>query len=60
MVLINRRLGSERVYMPLFKVADTPLHIQGDVMMRYTYTHVIFYLLFAICHKIEIPLLYNK
>ena len=23
-------LGYERVYLPLFKVADTPFHIQGD------------------------------
>ena len=25
-----RRLGYERVYLPLYKVADTPFHIQGD------------------------------
>ena len=27
---INRRLGYERVYMPLCSVADTPFHIQDD------------------------------
>ena len=26
----NRRLGYERVYLPLREVADTPFHIQGD------------------------------
>ena len=26
----NRRLGYERVYLPLHKVADTPFHIQDD------------------------------
>ena len=25
-----RPLGYERVYLPLYKVADTPFHIQGD------------------------------
>ena len=25
--------GYERVYLPLYKVADTPLHIQGDVIL---------------------------
>ena len=27
---VYRHLGSERVYLPLQKVADTPFHIQGD------------------------------
>ena len=27
---IRRPLGYERVYLPLYKVADTPFHIQGD------------------------------
>ena len=27
---IYRHLGYERVYLPLYKVADTPFHIQGD------------------------------
>ena len=27
-----RPLGYERVYLPLWKVADTPFHIQGDVL----------------------------
>ena len=26
----GRPLGYERVYLPLYKVADTPFHIQGD------------------------------
>ena len=25
-------IGYERVYLPLYKVADTPFHIQGDRM----------------------------
>ena len=29
---IIRHLGYERVYLPLGKVADTPFHIQGDVL----------------------------
>ena len=29
-VLIHRPLGYERVYLPLYKVADTPFHIQRD------------------------------
>ena len=31
-IIINtiRPLGYERVYLPLYKVADTPFHIQGD------------------------------
>ena len=28
--MIYRPLGYERVYLPLYKVADTPFHIQGD------------------------------
>ena len=28
--VIYRPLGYERVYLPLYKVADTPFHIQGD------------------------------
>ena len=28
--LIIRPLGYERVYLSLYKVADTPFHIQGD------------------------------
>ena len=27
----NRPLGYERVYLPLYKVAETPIHIQGDL-----------------------------
>ena len=27
---INRPLGYEKVYLPLYKVADTPFHIQGE------------------------------
>ena len=30
---IYRPLGYERVYLPLYKVADTPFHIQGDEML---------------------------
>ena len=29
---INRPFGYERVYLPLYKAADTPFHIQGDDM----------------------------
>ena len=29
---INRALGYERVYLPLYRVTDTPFHIQGDVI----------------------------
>ena len=29
-----RSLGYERVYRPLFKMTDTPLHIQGDLYQR--------------------------
>ena len=28
--MINRLPGYERIYLPLFKVADTPFHFQGD------------------------------
>ena len=28
--MTNRPLGYERVYLPLYEVADTPIHIQGD------------------------------
>ena len=28
-------LEYERVYLPLYKVADTPFHIQGDVSVTY-------------------------
>ena len=28
--MINRHLEYERVYMSLYKVADTPFHIQGN------------------------------
>ena len=31
-VAFYRPLGYERVYLPLYKVADTPYYIQGDVM----------------------------
>ena len=31
-ILIQRPIGHERVYLPLYKVADTPFHIQGDDM----------------------------
>ena len=31
-IFINRLLGYERVYLPLYQVADTPHHIQGDDM----------------------------
>ena len=31
-VTIIRLLGYERVYLPLYKVADTPCHIQSDAM----------------------------
>ena len=30
---IFRPLGYERVYLPLYKVADTPFHIQGDDLL---------------------------
>ena len=29
-LLTFRPTGYERVYLPLYKVADTPFHIQGD------------------------------
>ena len=29
-----RPLGYERVYLPLYRVADTPFHIQGDDLLR--------------------------
>ena len=29
-ILTYRPFGYERVYLPLYKVADTPFHIQGD------------------------------
>ena len=29
-IYIYRPLGYERVYLPLYKVADTPFQIQGD------------------------------
>ena len=32
MSIYYRPLGYERVYLPLCKVADTPFHIQGDVI----------------------------
>ena len=32
---IYRPLGYERVYLPLYKVADTPFHTQGDDMCTY-------------------------
>ena len=28
----DRPLGYERVYLPLYKVADTPFHFQGDIL----------------------------
>ena len=31
-VTANRPLGYERVYLPLYKMADTSFHIQGDEM----------------------------
>ena len=30
---IQRHLGYERVYLPLYKVADRPFHVQGDDKM---------------------------
>ena len=30
-----RPLEYERVYLPLYKVADTPFHIQGDELVKY-------------------------
>ena len=30
---IHCHLGYEKVYLPLYKVADTPFHIQGDSIM---------------------------
>ena len=30
-----RPLGYERVYLPLYKVADTPFHIQGDEYIKF-------------------------
>ena len=33
---ITRPLGYERVYLPLYKGADTPFHIQGDELCRVT------------------------
>ena len=32
---LYRPLGYERVYLPLFKVADTPFHIQGDELYSF-------------------------
>ena len=34
---IIRLFGYERVYLPLYKVADTPFHIQGDDMSPETH-----------------------
>ena len=34
-------LGYERVYLPLYKVADTPFHIQDDDNILYPYTVVV-------------------
>ena len=31
-VIFIRPLGSEKVYLPLYKVANTPFHIQGDIL----------------------------
>ena len=36
---IRRHFGYERVYLPLYKVADTPFHIQGDEEHR-AYTRI--------------------
>ena len=38
---IDRPLGYERVYLPLYKVTDTPFHIQGHdiVFVRYLHQH---------------------
>ena len=33
-IISNRPFGYERVYLPLWKVADTPFHIQGDEMYQ--------------------------
>ena len=38
---ITRPLGYERVYLPLHKVADTPFHIQGDVLSSGGQCHLI-------------------
>ena len=37
---IIRPHGYERVYLPLYNVADTPFHIQGDVIMLDTLQRV--------------------
>ena len=33
---IYRPLGYKRVYLPLFKVADTPFYIQGDIYLMWS------------------------
>ena len=33
--------GNERVYLPLCKVADTPLHIQGDDLFTWIFVNVV-------------------
>ena len=38
-LVMYRFLGYERVYLPLYKVADTPFHIQGDGMSFYSFSH---------------------
>ena len=32
-MIVIRPLGYEKVYLPLYKVADSPFHIQGDGIM---------------------------
>ena len=36
MLRIIRPFGYERVYLPLYKVANTPFHIQGDELLGFT------------------------
>ena len=36
-MLIYRPLGYERVYLPLYKVADTPFYIQGGDIKEMKY-----------------------
>ena len=48
LIPLNRVLGSERVYLPLYRVTDTPFHIQGDVIsLVLPSDHVVLYIRLA-------------
>ena len=58
--LTNRPLGNERVYLPLFKVADTPSYIQGDEMFSFKIIHMYFYPLEVVGRSSEAKLQVGK